>query len=562
MSLLRRAFSAVGRRLVSLAERPTGRLDATWSARNSTGSKAYEAGVENRSNADWRTGLSTATGAILESLDVMLARSRWLIRNDAYAASAQGGFRRAVVGGGITARAAARDPKSGKQLREFNSAHDALWGDWANTPGLCDVERTKSLYEKQALWMDELFAAGGLLLRAVYVPDPDNVGLAIQELEYEQLDGTLTSFGGNAVYRGIETDAYGAPVAYHVFAAAHPLEESPSVSTRLAADTCWHVFRKTRVRQRLGAPWMAAVMPLLRNLAMYETYTLAKARTEAAYHGFVREPPGSTATLDQIKRKIGGSLPSGDSDDPNNIQVRIENGLFPVLRNGREVAFAPGTTPNSVYEPYVMHNLKRIAAGTGLDMPTVARWYADGNYSTQRMAHLEKEAETEGVQDLLFINGALRGIRERWTEIAVLEGKLSAPGYATSAIWRRAYLTTNWQGPPKRSADKIKDAAAWQMLLGMGLAAPQDYANEQGVDLRDVYSAIAEARDLADEYGIADVIDPFGGGTDHTPKEGKSPDDETKLPSPPPGGNGSGRKALANLIAERAILAGMTEEGQ
>jgi len=298
---------------------------------------------------------------------------------------------------------------------------------------------------------------------------------------------------------------------------------------------------------------------------MYELYTISQARTQAAYHGFIEEPANSSLpTLDVIKR-LSGKTPEGESDDADNLRVRVENGLFPVLR-GRKVTFPSPAVPNSIYDAFVATNLKRISAGTGLDLPTVARWYAEGNFSTQRMAALEMEAETETVQDLLFINGALRGIRQTWMEIAVREGKLAAPGFRESARWRAAYLATNWQGPPKRSHDRIKDAAAWKMLLGMGLATPQDFCNEQGVDLRDVYSQIAEAVALAEEYGIAELLDVWSGGGDHEPK--KPPRAGTREPTPPTppakraGGNGSGKAALADLIAERAIMAAVTGEDE
>ena len=168
----------------------SGKIDRTWTARSSDAGRAYEAATQNRANADWRAGLTSSTLAIIEGLDVMLARSRWLVRNDGYAASAQGGYRRKVVGGGITARASARHPDTGEMLKGYNAQHDLLWNAWAMDPLLCDVEQTKCLYEKQALWMDELFAAGGLLIRPVYTPRTDAVGLALQELEYEQLDTT------------------------------------------------------------------------------------------------------------------------------------------------------------------------------------------------------------------------------------------------------------------------------------------------------------------------------------------------------------------------------------
>lgn len=566
------AAARFDRARADLAEKPTGRLDHTWSARSSATARAYEAAVENRGTADWRTGLTTATMAIVEGLDTMLARSRWLIRNDGYAASAQGGYRRRVVGGGITARASARNPDGGAMLKDYNAAHDLLWNAWAMNPLICDVEQTKCLAEKQAVWMDELFAAGGVLLRAVYTPRPDAVGLAIQELEYEQFDKSLTSFGGNAVYNGIETDPYGAPVAYHVYAAAHPLEELPSSTARLTADTCWHIFRKSRIRQRLGAPMMAAVMPALRNLAMYELYTLSKARTEAAYHGFVEEAPNSTgnATIDRITKGIGAKPPTGQADNPDEMLVRVENGLFPVLRDGRKVTFPAPQTPNSVYPQFLAENLKKIAAGTGLDLPTVTRWYADGNFNTQRKAQLESEAECEAIQDLQFINGALRGIRERWTEIAVRERKIAAPGFFTDARLRAAYLTTNWQGPPVKSVDEIKDQAAWDMKYRSLRGTPQEYCNQNGRDIRDLLSEWQEFFAMArDEYGLGDVLEKFfGSPTVNAPKAGMQPDGTGPDGDPgdagDAGGNGNGGTrnnsrggGMSQTIVRETILASL-----
>ena len=562
----RMSAEADRRRGESLAQRPTGRLDHTWSARNSATGRAYDAATQDRTNADWKTGLTSATLAIIEGLDTMLARSRWLVRNDGYAASAQGGYRRKVVGGGITARSAGRHPDTGEMLKGHNAALDALWNYWALEPLLCDQEQTKCLYEKQAVWMDELFVAGGLLLRPVYTPRKDAIGLAIQEIEYEQLNRDLTSYEGRAVYNGIETDQYGAPVAYHVYAAAHPLEETPSAPVRLPANECWHLFRKSRVRQRIGVPFTAPVMTAVRNLAVYDRYMVSKGRTEAAYHGFIEEQPDSGSAMDNIRQSIGGRVPEGESDDGQNLRTRVEEGLFPILRNGRKVSFPQPGTPNSMYPPFVAEQLKRISAGTGLDLPTVARWYADGNFNTQRKASLEIEAEVEAIQDLQFINGVLRRVREMFVSIAVMEKKLLAAGFAASARWRAAYLTTNWQGPPVKSVDPIKDEAAWDLKFLSLRGTPQDYFNERGTSLEEVFEAWQEAFDAAGERpAVLPLLKQFFmGGAANTPKAGMRPDGTNPDGDPADADPGSrvGRGGLAARLARKAVLASLMGEGE
>jgi hypothetical protein len=123
-----------------------------------------------------------------------------------------------------------------------------------------------------------------------------------------------------------------------------------------------------------------------------------------------------------------------------------------------------------------------------------------------------------------FINGALRGIRELWTEIAVGERKLNAPRYA-EARWKAAYLTTNWQGPPVRSVDEIKDQAAWDMKYRSLRGTPQEYCNQQGRDIRDLLSEWQEFFAMAEEYDLGDVLDKFfGSPTPNAPKAGMQPD--------------------------------------
>jgi len=512
----------------------------------------HPAAEKNRTNRDWRANLASADQVILNDLDTLIARSRLMDRSDGYAGSARGAYRRYVVGGGITARSAARHPDTGKLLTGFNKQIDRLWNEWWNSPEFCDAERTKTMAEKQWIWMNELFVAGGLFIIEGYKPQKDTVGLVLQEVEYEQADTMKIEYEGRPVRRGIEIDEFGGPVAYHLHTVAHPLEEYSTKSGRIEAERVIHMFRQDRVRQKCGAPWMTSVLPKVRNLAMYEQYSTMKARTEAAYNGFVEQEAGGAPVglPAHVAARIGAPKKTDDSTTSSDeIEVRIEQGLFPILKPGQKIKFPTPSNPNSEYSAFIAEQLKGIAAGTGLDLSTVARWYADGNFSSQRQAKLDIWAETDPIQQILFISKTLKRIRRRFIEIGIREGRIIAPGYHEKPKWRDAYLTCNWKGPPKPSIDKAKDAAAAKLLMALGLMSPQDYANEKGLEIADTYAEIAEAREMRQTLKIDDLIDQVFGNGKIEPRE---PRPEKKQPGED-GDNGNG-DGLSQKLADRLNL--------
>ncbi|HUX14822.1 MAG TPA: phage portal protein, partial [Phycisphaerae bacterium] len=571
--LSRKALSGLGRGAAAgiglpgtIAGRVVGAfLSGFNTARYQIGRTYHDAARHDPTNTDWRSQLTSADQSILNELDTMLSRSRTAIANDGWAASAQGGFTRYVVGGGITARSAARhptDPAVGL-LRKFNGIRDRLWEERQYTPRLIDAEQTKTGPEKQRLWMSEMFAAGGVFVLHAYRPDPTATRVSLQEIEYEQRDTILEKHDGRAVRGGIEVGDFHEPIAYHLFTAAHPLEDWGSKSTRIPAEGCYHLYRQDRVRQRIGTPWMKQVLSRLRQLAMYEQYTMIQARGRAANVGFIGQENAATAQMPAVvARQLGANQPAPTPEDIE-VRVNVAPGLWTVLKPGQKPFMPQPATPDTMYPPFVLEHLKGIAAGTGLDFATVTRWYADGNFSSQRQSKLDLWAEVDWIQDLLFIHKILRADLEEWVTLAVQEGRLPATGFFEdpTGAWRQAYLTTDWQGPPRHSIDEIKDEAAWDMRIKAGRASPQEYCNEHGKSLEQVLSDLAEFRQLAAAQGVGDLIDAWLLGrqsSPNQPKAGMKPDDPT--PGDPSADSGRAGEDLAQLVTRQHVLRGLLDE--
>ncbi len=546
-----------------------GFLGGIEAARQGSLAGAYhEAARKDSTTSDWRVSLTSADQSLLGELDTMLARSRHAVVNDGWAASSQSAYDRYVVGAGITARSAARNPIDEKVglLRSFNTQTDRLWEERCLTPELLDAEGTKIMAEKQRVWMNELFTAGGLFVLAQYSPHPDAVRLLLQEIEYEQRDTIRMEHDGHPVRGGIELGDRHQPLAYWLHTAKHPLDDYATDSKRYEASQVHHLYRQDRIRQRIGAPWMRPVLARLRQLAMYERYTMLQARTRAAYPGFIKQAvnSGPAKLPDAVARQFGVA-PAADagSEQSNELRINLAPGVMPILDPGQEPFFPTPSTPDTMYPPFVTEHLKGISAGAGLDFATVSRWYADANFSAQRQGRLDIFAEIDYIQDVLFIQKICRADRNQWMTLNVLEGRLQAPHYLESAVWRTAYQATNWQGPPRNSIDEIKDEAAWDLKIKSGRASPQEYCNAHGKSLEEVLAEIKEFRQMAVNEGLGDVVDNwFGSFVQRKPKAGMKPDDPTAGDDDPAAtGATAGSGGLGELIVRKHILQGLLDDG-
>lgn len=487
----------------------------------------YE-GADRRSRTfrDWRPGNQSGNQAVLNDLPTLLARARagrrdsWIIRSYIQA------MRRMIIGTGITVQSNARDPETGEPLEEFNRKRDALWQRYKKKKEWVDIEKRRNFLAAQRFACDEWSTVGTAKAIIGYKRARQGmVGACLQFFEPEMLDDRKREAdNGNEIRGGIEIDTYGAPVAYHVHQKEHPMEVWTGDSVRVDASRVLDVGEPDRARQTRCVTPLAPVLKKIRHLRMTDQYELIARRMLACISGVIERNP----------RSYGGGfdipgLPneSGEEEDQYGAQkLQLEPGMFPRLQEGEELKPYQPNRPGGDYMPFVKTQLREVGAGTGLDYNTIARDYSDVNYSSLRQARLDNWAETDPLQ-LLFINDFCRPFRERWTDYAVLEGLLDAPGYEQDAATRAMYLQDEWRGPEKQWVDPSKMAAAKKVLRTLGLTTHRDELNEQGQDWRETFQQLADENELAEQLGI--VLGETGGGAPG-PGQG-STNEDTQEPS-------------------------------
>lgn len=462
----------------------------------------YAAAERNRLAADWRAPVNSADQAIIPDSPTLNARARLAAANDWAAAAVIDGYRRHVVGIGISPRANARDPTTGALLDDFNRAADRLFYRWAGRAAWCDIERRKSWWEIQGLAIAEWATVGQSFTLRNYRRRREMVGLVLQMLEPEQLDLTRTyknAQTGNEIRGGIEVDAYGAAVAYYFYTAGHPLElYTRESSERVPAERVMHLMRQSRPRQTYGVSRLAPVLRKLRHLQMYDEYQLVAARLEACIGAVIEQDVQLAASP-----ALGVKPPAGKAatDAAGNDLLEFVPGMFPRLSPGEKVNWHHPVRPGQLYDPFVKAQLNHVAAGAGLDYPTVARDFTGATFSGQRQGMLERNAETDPLQALL-IDALCQPTWEEFIALAVAEGRLAAPGFLEDPEMAAVYLQAEWQAPPKPWIDPQKQAMAAEIALRNGLATRRTYLNELGADWRETIAQLADEEAAARERGV------------------------------------------------------------
>ena len=237
--------------------------------------RAYE-GAKTGRHRGWITGATSADAEVASSAVKLRDRTRSLCRDNPYASRARDVYVANVVGTGITVKA--------------GSAKEAF-EQWTTE---CDADGMLDFYGLQALVMRCVFESGECLIRYRERRPEDGllVPLQLQVLEPDYLDATKTGAvnGGGWLISGIEYNAIGQRVAYHLHN-QHPGDvanrSKPLESKRIPADQVLHIFERLRPGQSRGVPRMSSILLKMRDLDDYEEAELVRKGIESCFSAIV-----------------------------------------------------------------------------------------------------------------------------------------------------------------------------------------------------------------------------------------------------------------------------------
>ncbi len=460
------------------------------------GTPVYDGTGGGRRALAWMPSNPGAVSALSLAQDELRAKSRDLVRRNAWAAAGIEAFVANAIGTGIK-------PQSMVQDQTTREAIHSLWWDWceqADAAGLTDF------YGLQALATRAMLEGGEALVRLRYrrMEDDLPVALQIQVLEAEHLPNAMNRDlpGGNVIRAGIEFDRLGRRVAYHL-CRSHPNDSllAPMSSSaggmdtvRVDASEVIHLFRPLRPGQIRGEPWLTRALVKLNELDQYDDAELVRKKTAAMFAGFITRLAPEDNLMGESAADANGVAMAG-----------MEPGTLQILEPGEDIKFSAPADVGSSYAEFMRQQFRAVAAAMGITYEMLTGDLTQVNYSSIRAGLLEFRRRCEALQHGVIVHQLCRPIWRAWMDQAVLEGTLVLPGYRKD---KRQYQSAKWIPQGWKWVDPQKEYNAMKLAIRAGLMSRSEAISGNGYDAEDVDREIAADNARADDLGLVFDSDP------------------------------------------------------
>jgi lambda family phage portal protein len=385
-----------------------------------------------------------------------------------------------VIGAGIK-------PRSGVESEAVRARLHRRWRSWTDA---ADMDGRGDFYALQAALVRDMVVLGEAL--AVFSTEPATGAPQLRRLHPSQLDSSVNrrADGGGYIVSGVEFDAAGRRVAYHIRPGfpGDAYGVMPLTPDRIPAGDVVHLFRPLMPGQVRGVSWLAPILLTARELDALADAMLVRAKVAALFAGVVTDTDG-TGLVDSEQN--GGAL-----------EASLEPGALVSLPPGKTVEF-PQMPDQGGATALMTSTMRLIATGAGVTSEQASGDYSQVNYSSARAAMLEFRKFCEGVQHHVVVFQLLRPVWQRFVRFQVLTGGLSAAAYSAD---RAASEQVDWLPPAWPQVDPAKEIEAQVAAVRAGFKSRSEVIAERGLDAEDVDRAIAADAARLSRLGV--VLEP------------------------------------------------------
>lgn len=425
----------------------------------------YDAAGRTGRGHDFRRNRTDAVLAARYDREGLAFVVRDMLRNNPVARRAQRQLQNGIVGQGIVPSVHVLGTEDADEAAlRIKARVEQLWSAHALESQSIDASGNLNLFGLQGLIAGTVVSDGEILLRRRYRRPEDGLPLnfQIQALEADfldtQIDGDLPN--GRFAIEGIEFDAIGRRVAYHIFE-HHPGGSRGRLprSRRIPAEHIIHVFVADRAGQERGVSWFSPVITLLHDLFKYQDAQVKRQEIATKFAAIWK------------------------TDNPEKLaDTTLSAGTVMQIGQDDEVDF---TEPPGVdgYEPFMAQTIRTIAAAMGLTYEQLSGDLRRVNYTSHRAGRMATDPNIADWQRNMMIGRACRGI-ERWMAEAVQDVTDIAPS---------AYRI-DWTPPRRPQVDPGRDTLADAGEVEAGFASRREKIRERGKDPAKVEAEIVEER--------------------------------------------------------------------
>ncbi len=438
--------------------------------------------------------LLSADQTIRPDLLTLRARARELVLNNSTAARVPSLFSENIIGkDGIQLQAQVKNSRGDFHQANNTKIEDA-WYRWGEAD-TASADGRRSWTETETLIAESECVDGEVLLR--HLDNFDNeFGYSTELIDVDQLDWTYNVYPGtgiNEVRMGVELNAWGRPVAYHILT-RHQGEGTGWKRERVPADQIEHLYIQRRPRQTRGVTWFAPVIIDLNHLGGYREAELVAARTAAAKMGFLKTiNPDAPSTLLEPEE--------GDDGVRDGIRWDADPGVIEQLPENMEFQGWDPTHPSTAFESFDKAILRSIATGVRVSYLSLSSDLSDTSFGSGRIGMLAERAVYQGLQQR-FIAKIEQKVYRRWLTNALLRGAVQLDSFDA-----KRYQDVTWHPRSFPWIDPEKDITARGKEIAMGFGTLTRLAAEQGFDLEEQFQIRQNEIKLAEKYNVPLALD-------------------------------------------------------
>lgn len=363
---------------------------------------------------------------------------------------------------------------------------------WAEDKQMCDYKGINDFYDMQNIAATAWLASGDVLAIKKWTQPTamKPYGLKIDLVEADLCASPNSTFGskikapiginknnGNEIYDGVEVDENGRIVAYH-FCNKYPFSYD-TFSKKLewnrvpaygetGLPLVYHVLKGERPSQYRGVPFLAKIIEPLLQIKRYTESELETAVIESFFTAFIETDSPEVAFTDTM------GISDGDSEDDE--EISLGPGMMHKLKTGEKVNFVDPKRPNSGFAPFLTAMCTQLGAAIGEPAEVLEKRF-NSSYSAARAALIEAWV-TFKLYRIWFVADFNNPIYEAWLTEAVAIGRISAPGFFTDPIIRKAYLGAKWIGSSAGQLDPLKEVNAQKIAVESGFTTREQATAE------------------------------------------------------------------------------------